>query len=175
MPRQWDIQGREGEPWSHSVRMLKRIIKYSLKWGLDLTHPHLWWMPSLPVYRVIFPPSVQKTGWPKEAYSCIHNGGWSAPLAGRRLSSFSISRLKSSLSEELIFRGDKYTLEPARLLNRNCISWMQMKHTNFLLSVSQIQLSLGNGLDQGVQEKGDGGENCLEMFKGLWLQAARGH
>lgn len=59
VPRRWDIQGREGESWSHSVMMLRRIIKYSLKWGLDLTHPHLWWMPSLPVCRVIFPLSVQ--------------------------------------------------------------------------------------------------------------------
>lgn len=59
VPRWWDIQGREGESWSHSVMMLRRIIKYSLKWGLDLTHPHRWWMPSLPVYRVIFPLSVQ--------------------------------------------------------------------------------------------------------------------
>lgn len=46
---------REGGPWSHSVMMLRRVIKYSPKQGLDLTHPHLWWMSSLAGCRVIFP------------------------------------------------------------------------------------------------------------------------
>lgn len=49
-----------------------------------------------------------------------------------------------------------------------------MKYTDLLLAVSQVQPGPGNGLDQALQERGDGWKSCFEISVGLWLQEAEG-